>query len=186
MKPRMKNVVLVFFLLALIFQSDSSAQTIYKSWIRQYDNPVIQGFIYQFNDTSLIISNDYSEFEPIKNSALFQTLEIAEIGAIKVRRRESVLKGVIIGTAAGALIGAIIGHSLGDDEPQTTVFGVLTDPSFTASQKAIMGGFAGSIFGAITGALIGFVKITIPIKGKKENFKTNEIQLRKYAYGYKE
>jgi hypothetical protein len=80
------------------------------------------------------------------------------------------------------VLGGIVGFAQGDDEPNTTLFSVFTDPAFTKGQKAGMGVFIGAPVGAVLGALLGTIKIKIPIHGDRNLYKSKLQKLNGYAY----
>ena len=156
---------------------------VYKVWLNQIDKGYkITGFLYDINDSTLFVSYDYTKNGYANNQPVFNTIAAADIGFIKLRQRGAVGKRILIGAAVGAVLGGIIGFAQGDDEPNTTLLSLLTDPSFTKEQKAGMGAFIGAQAGVLIGALLGTIKIKIPINGDRNLYKSKLQKLNGYAY----
>ena len=76
------------------------------------------------------------------------SIDIGDIKVIRIVKKSNVFQGMFYGAAIGGAAGAILGFATGDDEPGFF--------SFTAEDKALLGGIAfgalGLIFGGIAGA----------------------------------
>lgn len=173
--------VCTFFRDSIVFAQEKSK--VYKVWIDQFDKGYkITGFLYDINDSSLFVSYEYAKTSDDKNPPVFNTIAAIDIGVIKLRRKGAIGRGAIIGTFAGMVLGGIVGLAQGDDEPNTTLLSVLTEPGFTKEQKAGMGVFIGAQVGAIVGTLLGAIKIKIPINGDRKLFKSKLQKLNAYSY----
>jgi len=107
------------------------------------------------------------------------------IRSFSLRRKNSALRGALIGFGIGAVAGIVIGLASGDDpvmeypDPATDplglgTFGTALNNAFamTAEEKAIGGGIGLGATGAIIGTIIGAVaKKKFIIGGKKEKFR---------------
>jgi uncharacterized protein YcfJ len=110
---------------------------------------------------------------------------VEQISSLKLKRKKSGLRGMLIGAASGALAGVIIGFASGDDKLET--YSNSSDPfvdvlgnafvainnafAMTAGEKAAAGGLGGAVSGGLIGALIGnLVHKKFPINGSKEKF----------------
>ena len=156
---------------------------VYKVWIDQFDKGnIITGFLYDVNDSSLFVTYAYVKTSNDKNPPIFNTIVANNIGEIKLRRKGAIGRGAIIGTFAGMVLGGIVGFAQSDDEPNTTLLSVFTDPAFTKEEKAGMGIFIGAQVGAILGTLLGTIKIKIPIHGDRNLYKSKLHKLNGYAY----
>jgi hypothetical protein len=81
-------------------------------------------------------------------------LDPAQITRVtEVRRGRGALEGFLIGGGISATTFAILGYSAGDDECSS--FCLFT---FTAGEKAAMGGILGGITGGLVGLLVGAVR----------------------------
>ena len=153
---------------------------IHRTWISLKSEPFkIKGVLYEIKDSSILVSRsvviqDYStdRFEIAK-------LNIKNIETIKTRRKNSIGNGVLIGVVSGFVVGGLMGLIDGDDPPCTP--GSWFCWRITAGQKALMMGVPLAVCGAGIGALIGSVKVVIPINGSISNYNRNKNKLRKYS-----
>jgi len=148
---------------------------IFRIWVSLKSDPYkIKGVLYEVKDSSVFVSNslviqDYSvdKYEVTK-------LHIADIETIKIRRKNRIGNGVLIGSLTGFVVGGIVGLVDGDDPPGTLL-------RLDAEDKAIMMGVPLAVIGAGIGALFGSSKITIPINGSMDNYNRNKEKLRTYS-----
>ena len=180
------NKVPVIALIVLCCLNSLNAQDtfqkikIYRTWVSLNSEPFkIKGVLYEVKDSSILVSRsvviqDYStdRFEIAK-------LNINNIETIKTRRKNSIGKGVLIGAVSGLVVGVLIGLIDGDDPPCTS--GSWICLRYTAGQKALMAGVPLAVSGAGIGALIGSIKVKIPINGNINNYNRNKNKLRKYT-----
>jgi len=155
---------------------------------------VLKGYIYTDTDTSIFFnpakrkliggySMKYPEQDPI-------VLPISQIKEVRImlpedRARKRGITGGILGGAVTGLLAGIVGYQSGfaegddRDTHDTAAFISYTIKGKSAKrkgwQKASRYGINGLLLGGITGALIGYyitpAMVTIPINGKKENYK---------------
>lgn len=166
------------FLNSVHAQGTIQKNKIYRTWIELNREPFkTKGALYELKDSSILVSNslviqDYStdRFETVK-------LHINDIETVKIRRKGRIGRGVLFGALGGFALGGIIGLASGDDDPNDCVFFCLS-----AGDKALLAGIPLSITGAGLGALIGSLKVKIPINGNISNFNSNKSKLRKYTF----
>jgi len=140
--------------------------------IKSIDGTVTKGEITGINENSIHIKN-------------LSPYSFNQVQTISVKRKNSVLRGALIGLGAGVVSGVIIGLASGSDKEQPyysydqdpTGLGnlfVAIENSFamSAGEKALYGGIGMGVTGAITGAIIGAVaKKKFIIGGKKEKYR---------------
>jgi len=133
-----------------------------------------RGELYEIKDSSILVSD--SEYKRDYVSGNFRTAEIdvSKIELIKIRRNNSVQRGALIGAAAG----------LG-----MTLFGILSmedgggsDSDGLQTVAFIFMGSGMTLFGGGIGALVGSIKMSIPIERSYEHFNMNKSKLQNYAY----
>jgi len=168
-----------------IYQEISAQEKIkvYSVWLDQIElGYKVTGFLYDANDSCLLVSYDHAKKGFKNEPTVFSTFAAKDIGTIKLRRKGAVGKRILIGASVGIVLGGIIGFAQGDDEPNTTILSIFTDPAFTKEDKALFGMYTGAIGGSIIGALLGAVKIKIPINGNRSLYKSNLHNLKGYSY----
>lgn len=185
----MKRILLLeitlCFYLSLTAQIDSTSKRsvkeynrfrIYKTWISlNNDSETVKGAFYNITDSSLLVSSSLIKQDYTTGNFQITKLNFTNVDLVKVRAKNRVVKGAMIGTLTGFFIGAMIGLIEGDDNPEDVLV-----PS-TAAQHAMENGFFLAIGGAGIGTLCGSIKIKIPINGNIRNFNSNKRKLEKYA-----
>ncbi len=170
----------VFALIVLCCINSLNAQDtiqkikIYRTWVSLNSEPFkIKGVLYEIKDSSILVSSsvviqDYStdKFEIVK-------LHINNIETIKTRRKNNIGRGVLIGAITGFAVGCFIGLIDGDDPPNTFL-------GMTAEEKALFAGVPLAVGGAGIGALIGSIKVKIPINGSINSYNRNKNKLGEY------
>lgn len=146
------------------FQKDNS----YKTWITNNpDQSKLKGFLYEKNDSSIIIREGFKNFKEIDSQEFtyddlmnlpleYTCIPFSNITEMKVRRKGRVGRGVFIGALTGFAVGGLIGLIDGDDPPDTFM-------ALTAGEKALILGIPMAAFGAGVGGLLGSFKVTIPL-----------------------
>jgi len=153
---------------------------IYRTWVSLNSEPFkIKGVLYEVKYSSILVSSsiviqDYStdRFEMVE-------LHINNIETIKTRRNNNIGRGVLIGAITGFAVGGLIGLLSGDDPPCPP--GSYFCIRFTAEEKALGAGVSLAVSGAGIGALIGSIKVKIPINGSSNSYNRNKNKLRKYS-----
>jgi hypothetical protein len=117
----------------------------------------IAGRLLSTRDPVLLIPTD----EAHENHCDVQTESVTMAKALDIQRVSSkddsnVRKGALLGFLIGAGTGAIIGLAAGDD-PGCSSDGMYFCFSFTAEQKAAIGGLLGGGAGLIVGSIVGAI-----------------------------
>ena len=133
------------------------------------------GTIESVTDDALTLIKPETEYDPsflgTINKVKFKKNEISKVF---VRGDSKVLSGLGYGFLTGVLVGALIGFSAGDDSG-----GIV---SFTAGEKAMLGGGALGLVGGLVGLLVGLDST----KDEEEILITNDydlLELEKYSMG---
>jgi hypothetical protein len=177
-----KLLLLTALMLCCIYYSVAQQDTIkrrkiYETWIYPADGSYpLKGVLYEIKDSLVLISN--SKLRKDYSTGNFQVSQFYynNIDFLKVRKVNRIKRGALIGSALGLACLIPIATEIAK--------GARDEPG-----KSIYVGFFTTIigvplisFGAGTGALIGSVKIRIPINGQKENFDLNRNRLEEYSY----
>jgi hypothetical protein len=185
----MKKIVLIFLAFFLIpcllsAQEDSSKLPtginekgfkIFKTWISLKNEPnILEGALYEIKDSSILVSNSILKDDYINGEFELSKIDFNNIDLVKIRRKNSMLFGALIGAATGFGAGGLIGLISGDDPPGFF--------SFSAGEKALLLGFSLAVGGAGIGTLDASLKIKIPINGSIQTFNKNKERLKKYSY----
>jgi len=118
-------------------------------------------------------------------------IDVRSIDEIKLRKNGNTGKGVLYGALAGIAVGGILGILYAStaekhDEGANTLeksFNSATSSAQTVASAIMIGiGCIGTGIGV--GAIIGSVKITIPIKGSLQQFDQNKTILNDYSVKY--
>ena len=158
-------------------QTDSATQKRQKIFIASVttmDSKFLTGSLAAVNDTQLILKTNSNQLRvPAEN-----------VKSFTVKRKNSALRGALIGFGVGAAAGIIIGLASGSDPVMaypnpnedpiglgTMVVAMNNAFAMTAGQKAVAAGLGLGATGAIVGTIIGAVaKKKFIIGGKKEKF----------------
>jgi hypothetical protein len=133
----------------------------YRTWITTDTIPLkTSGILYEVKAFSIVLVNsvtnqDYSD-------ELFKKVEInvSNIEKIKIRRKNKSGRAALFGAASGLAVGILIGVISGDDPGSR---GPGFNFTFTATEKAIAAGIPLAALGAGAGALLGSVKVQVPL-----------------------
>ena len=151
----------------------------YKTWLTLNSEPFkSKGILYQSKASSILIAPFEKNKQQISDKTLIE-FQIRNIEKIKLRKTKKVGKGILIGAVTGLVTGALIGIIDGDDPPCSS--GSWICFRYSAEEKAVMTGVPLAVFGAGVGALIGSIKIKIPINGNSEKYRKNKTDLRRYS-----
>ncbi len=166
----LKLIALVVMILSMNFiytQEKVQKVKIYKTWIILNDESKIHGILYQLKDSSILVTNIKTEES--------QEIDIKDIQKIKIRRKNSIGRGAVIGGVSGLVVGGIVGYMNGDDPDGISLF------KMSAEEKAVSTGVGFLPIGAGVGILVGTIKKKFDINGNISNYNKNIQQLRKYA-----
>jgi len=145
-----------------------------KSEITLYsDSDNMIGALFLLKDSSILVSSSLVKLDYNIGNYEVAELYIDDINLISTERQGGSLHGALLGGAIGVSTGVVIGLISGDD-----FFG------FTAEQKAIIGGVGLGAIGALTGAIVGSIKIKIPINGSMENYNRKKKKLGRSTVKY--
>jgi len=141
----------------------------YKTWLSIKDYPIkVKGSLYKANDFSITLIPDIY----IKQGDYFNKegtiITANQINIIKIRRKGNIGKGIAIGASSGFVIGFIYGLIWTQDNP--------SEVPYMKTPPVINGLSAGIVFAlpaAAIGAVIGSIKIKIPINYSQEKFNKN-------------
>jgi len=148
--------------------------------IKPTDGTVTKGEITGINENSIHIKN-------------LSPYSYNQVQTISVKRKNSVLRGALIGLGVGIASGVLVGLASGDDKEQP-YYPYSQDPygignlfvaiensfAMTAGEKALYGGIGLGVTGAVAGAIIGAVtKKKFTLGGKKEKYKNLNDHLMK-------
>jgi hypothetical protein len=175
----MKSFVLITILmlccvLAFAQAKQQKKKTYYKTWVKLYNDNKPGGLLYQVTDTSILITDSF-EFDELHFEATqnLNHLIYYDIRFIELKRKKSAGQAALIGALSGLVIGGILGFADGDDDG-----GII---SFTAGEKALIGGGMGAITGAGLGVMLSSFKFRIPINGKKRQLDRNRKRLERFS-----
>ncbi len=152
------------------------------------------GVLYDINDSNLTVQRQTTYKRQVQKRYLPYQPDL--IKSVKIQRKNSPLRGILIGAGVGLVSGAIIGLAAGSDptypypNPNDDPYGInamsvsLSNAfAFTATQKAVLAGSAGMLCGTLVGALLGtFAKKTFIINGRREKYEQMKLSLLEMAY----
>ena len=158
----------------LWLSSDTGRKMIYKTWI-SFNNGqnTKKGVLFEVNDSAVLVSNSLLKKDYSLGKYNITKFSFNNIDHIKIRMKNSVRRGSLIGFVTGFVVGGLTGLISGDDPS-----GFL---SFSAKEKALLYGFSMAVGGTGLGELIGSIKIKIPINGSMDKFNRNKSRLKKYT-----
>jgi hypothetical protein len=149
---------------------------IYKTWISlNNDNKIVSGVLYEIKDSSILVSGSIMKKDYINGKYDISGINYDRIDIVKTRAKNRVGRGILIGAVTGFATGGLIGILSGDDNPEEIYF------ASTAEEKAKEDAIILSIIGGSIGAIVGNIKIKIPIKGSIEDINRHKNKLKKYT-----
>ncbi len=153
--------------------------------IHTIEGKILKGWFYRSDDNQIVLlSGKYKKFNStgLTNNDNTVNIGVEQIQSISLRKKNSILKGALIGLGIGVLTGTVIGLASGND-PVEPYYSSNQDPygignffvslnnsfAMTAGEKAMVGAIGLGTSGAIMGVIIGAIaKKKFIIKGKKE------------------
>lgn len=199
----MKKMMLLCLLASQLIQAQTDSTSVsrkpkkYIATITTVSRDYGKGLFYEMNDSAMILQQEIKKGRSVKNE--LKTYRPEVIRSVNIKRKNSALKGMLIGAGAGLVTGAILGFAGGDD-PVYSYPEYENDPlglgamlvalnnafAMTAGEKAILGGVSGMFGGALAGVIIGsLVKKKFIIHGKKERFQEMKLSIMEMAYNVK-
>lgn len=183
----MKKLSLLTTFLITLFaaqaQTDSASSSekhkIFNVSIQTLDKKTINGRLFAVNDSQLVLSKPSG----------YYTVPSENIKSFTLKRKNSVLKGTLIGFGIGVVTGVVAGLASGDDPIQQApaddpfglgalAAGIGNSFRMTAGEKALAGGAIMGTTGALIGTIIGAVaKKSFTIGGKKEKFRDLQAEI---------
>ena len=161
-------------------QGGSQNIKLYNTWVYLSNEPyLVDGYFYAMKDSSILISDSNSKRDYFRSNFNTVELQIKDIKTIKTRRKGNKGRGVLIGALTGLAIGVITGFAVGDDPPCTGYYFICSPVS--AETKAFLLGSTFAAVGAGLGALMGSMKVTIPLNGNTKNYHRHHSELKRYA-----
>jgi len=180
------KVITVIVLTTLCCLNSLSAQDtvlkhrIYRAWLSLNSTPFkTKGVLYEVGDSSIIISSALVMKDYSAGSFQMAGFHINNIESIRIRRKNNIGKGILIGAMAGMAAGGLIGLISGDDPPCPQ--GSFVCFRFTAGEKALIAGIPLAACGVGVGAAIGSIKVRIPINGNIDNYNKSKSRLKEYS-----
>lgn len=160
------------------------------------------GLLQRIDKNMFILSQNQIPKSKSQNKIQNQTpqsfsFSIDQIQSVTIKRKNSALRGTLIGAGIGFLTGVIVGLASGSDPVQnypapaddpyglgTLFVGINNAFAMTAGQKALVLGGIGTSIGAGIGAIIGaVVKKKFIIGGQKEKYNDMQINVLDMVYG---
>ena len=145
---------------------------------------LMKGVLNAVNDSSVLVSNSLVKKDYSTGKFELTKISFNNIDLIKIHSKNSVGRGILIGTLTGFATGWMIGRMSGDDPPPAP--GTITIMWLSVGDKAKMDGSLLAVTGALIGGLIGIIQHEIPINGSFEKFNRNKSRLKKYTFRYME
>jgi hypothetical protein len=183
----MRTSIIIACLIMYVFHNSVEAQSPLplksnpvKSEITLYsgsDNRI--GALFLLKDSSILVSNSLVEEDYIKGNYEVAELYIDDINLISTKRRGGPLHGALLGAVVGAAAGVLTARIISGPPPYSGYY-IGPGPEFG---YALLGS-AGAVAGATTGAIIGSIKIKIPINGSMENYNRKKKKLGKSTVKY--
>lgn len=148
----------------------------YNCWIygnSEFSHKVRRGIINNVYDSAIVfrVSPTGNIFPTNKWKLNYR--DVSSIDQIKLRRKGSVGKGMLIGAGAGFFLGGILGY---EGIPDYGIF-----ESLPPEQNALTGGILFSIPGTIIGGIVGSFRIKIPIDKNQFQYEKHKKVIASYS-----
>ncbi|MEY3051913.1 MAG: hypothetical protein RLY31_1698 [Bacteroidota bacterium] len=164
-----------------------------KVWIFSPVNQTeLRGYLAYYDDNTLFIQRKKgmkNSTKGLKASFLY-AVPYTNIHEIQVRNRKSVRLYSAIGAFSGLFLGTFVGSKFFQDDPVCEPVGpdgTTCDeslyPPLSKMQKSLALGFATSTIGFTVGGMIGGLKVSVPVAGRKEYFRAAINKLKHYSQG---
>ena len=166
----------VFVLLAILYVNSTKAQQkistpieklpVSELWIYDYEQENRKVAIFELQDSSILFSSSFVKEDYYNGNYTVSKILIKDIKLIRTKKPERIGKGLLLGAGIGFSVGALWGWAAEGK------YGVV-----------YYGGPMAAI-GAVTGLIIGSVKISIPINGSMDMYHRNMKKLYKSKITY--
>ncbi len=138
----------------------------YTVWLYSTKRKLGSGDMYKTLDDSLILSKNY-----LLNLTTYAVKDIEEI---RLRSKSKLRNGLITGGIIGLVGGGLIGLLSPDSSPSYNSgsqfnFEIL---QFNRKERTILGGVTGLMFGTFIGGITGSLKISVPINGDINKYRS--------------
>jgi hypothetical protein len=160
-----------------------------QTWISTYesDRP-INGVLYETQDSSVTVSTRSISRPGSPGKVNMTKLDVRSIDVIKIRQNGNVGQGVLYGAISGLVVGGAMGilyassvkkSDAGGNDFEKSLNSTLSSAAIAVTSVLIGIGCIGTGIGV--GAIIGSVKVSIPIHGSQEQFNLNKSMLNDYS-----
>jgi hypothetical protein len=175
---KIKIISMIMLLTISVFAQNEQfrPRKIFRTWIKTYDSShKKKGALFSVGDSTLMVSTRLEKEDYQRGIYDVATLHVKNIDRIRIRKKNNVGKWIGIGAATG-LAGGILfsfwwkARNHGD---------LLRDATAVAIPIMTTAG------GICIGAIIGSVKISIPIHGKQNIFDQNREKMVRRSLKYK-
>ena len=137
----------------------------YKVWLTLINRTdKVKGFLYAVNDSAIVVSSSSDLVTDQYTASLNNSIAIANIKKIRLRKKGNIGKGYIIGTSIGIATGVLLGVSAADGD------------GFSTLAAAGMLGIVGSVVGTGVGSISGSKRYTID--GNQDTFLISRQELK--------
>lgn len=139
------------------------------------------GYLYQLEDSAILFQHEF-----LSNPSVDQLMKIPveDIEYLEFRKKNAILKGVIIGASVGTVIGVISGFAMGDTSRKSCsqgLFGEYCETIEHTTFENVLGyGLILGVAGTGLGSLAGSARIKIPINRDLIHFHNKKTELKKY------
>ena len=148
----------------------------YKCWLYgsfNFSCKSCKVYLQNIDDTSLTISIAKQGNSFLDTARINKTISISNIDKLKIRKKGSVGKGMLIGAATGFAVGGLLGFMGIPD------YGVLDE--LPPGENALAGGFVFSIPGIVIGGVLGSLRVKIPINKNQDLYQRQKPVIARYA-----
>jgi hypothetical protein len=150
---------------AEVVQKKKAKKKTYKAWVTLINqNDKVKGYLYAVNDSSIVVSSSSELLADEYSASLNNTIAVANIKKIRLRKKGNVGKGYIIGTSIGIVTGIILGATASEGD------------GFSTLAAAGMMGIVGSVIGTGVGSISGAKRYNID--GNQDTFLISQQELK--------
>ena len=187
----MKKILCLLLLIIVCFLSYTQDRLqqkpkVFKATVSTLSGSSTKGFIKSFSDSALILTSS-SDFMSTDHNAGGSSLLYHQLNEVRIQRKNSALRGTLIGTVTGFAVGALIAVIEGDDPPvppEEDFWGLGNMFRYSTGEKVAMYGTAGATIGSVGGVVIGLLaKKKFIINGRKEKFHEMSTSVLDRMYG---